>query len=49
MSMHFKQLDLKRAYLIAPIQEDIYMEQPEGYHKDRQMVFNLLEVTVRWT
>ena len=41
LGMQFKQMDIKTAYLNAPIQEDIYMEQPEGYHKDRQMVCKL--------
>ena len=30
LGMHFNKMDIKTAYLNAPIQEDIYMEQPEG-------------------
>ena len=33
--------DIKTAYLNAPIQEDIYIEQPEGYQKGKQMVCKL--------
>ena len=33
LGMQFNQMDIKTAYLNAPIQEDIYMEQPEGYEK----------------
>ena len=41
LGMHFNQMDIKTAYLNAPIQEDIYMEQPEGYQKGKQMVCKL--------
>ena len=41
LGMHFNQMDIKTAYLKAPIQEDIYMEQPEGYQKGKQMVCKL--------
>ena len=39
--MHFNQLDIKTAYLNAPIQEDIFMQQPEGYQKGKQIVCKL--------
>ena len=41
LGMHFNQMDIKTAYLNAPIQEDIYMEQPEVYQKGKQMVCKL--------
>ena len=41
LGMHFNQMDIKTAYLNAPIQEDIYMEQPEGYQNGKQMVCKL--------
>ncbi len=30
-SVKFRQLDIKTAYLNAPIDEEIYLEQPEGF------------------
>ena len=41
LGMHFTQMDINTAYLNAPIQEDIYMEQPEGYQNGKQMVCEL--------
>ena len=41
LGMHFNQMDIKSNHLNAPIQEDIYMEQPEGYQKCKQMVCKL--------
>ena len=41
LGMHFSQMDMKTAYLNAPIQKDIYLEQPEGYQKGKQMVCKL--------
>ena len=34
-------MDMKTAYLNAPIQEDIDIEQPEGNQKGKQMVCKL--------
>ena len=33
--VNFRQLDIKTAYLNAPIDEEIYLEQPEGFKKGR--------------
>ena len=41
LGMLFNQMDIKTAYMNAPLQEDIYMEQPEGYEKGKQMVCKL--------
>ena len=41
LGMYFSQMDMKTAYYNAPIQEDIYVEQPEGYQKGKQMVCKL--------
>ena len=41
LGMHFNPMYIKTAFLNAPIQEDIYMEQLEGYQKGKQMVCKL--------
>ena len=41
LGMHFNQMDIKTAYLNAPIHEDVYMGQPEGYQKGKQMACKL--------
>ena len=41
LGTHFNEMNIKSANLNAPIQEDIYMEQPEGYQKGKQMLCKL--------
>ena len=47
----FRQMDMKSAYLIAPIDEEIFLEQPEGFKQgDSDMVWKLSqaeEIAVR--
>jgi hypothetical protein len=42
--MEVKQMDVETAFLNAPIKEEVYMEQPEGYHDgNNQNVLRLLK------
>ena len=34
--MHFKQMDIKTTFLHGDLEEQIYMEQPEGFTQPRQ-------------
>ena len=36
-----QQIDIKTAYLNDPIEEDVYMEQPEGFVSDKKLVCRL--------
>lgn len=40
--MEIHQMDVKTAFLYGLLDEDVYMEQPEGYAGDRSMVWKLL-------
>ena len=40
------QMDVKTAYLHAPIDRDIYMEQPEGYEKEGENLVCKLEKSI---
>lgn len=40
------QMDVKTAYLHAPIDRDIYMEQPEGYHRGGEKLVCKLEKSI---
>ena len=39
-------MDVKTAYLHAPIDGDIYMEQPEGYEKEGEKLVCKLEKSI---
>ena len=41
LGMLFHQMDIKTAYLNAPIHEDIFMQQPQGYVKGDGLVCKL--------
>lgn len=41
MDFELHQLDFDTAFLNAPVEEDIYMEQPEGYNEDPSKVWKL--------
>jgi Reverse transcriptase (RNA-dependent DNA polymerase) len=40
---YFLVVDIKSAYLYGPLEEEIYMEQPEGYHVQPGKVWKLLK------
>jgi hypothetical protein len=40
---YFLAVDIKSAYLYGPLEEEIYMEQPEGYHVQPGKVWKLLK------
>ena len=49
MGMDFYQIDVRTAYLNAPIEEEIYRDQPEGYSKGNELVSKLQRSISLWS
>lgn len=41
LNLEIHQIDFETAFLNAPVEEDIYMEQPDGFNQDPSMVWKL--------